>query len=407
VAHVVEQLQGRGVGPVHVVEDEQRRVAPGDRPQPRLDRLEQADRLVLDRPGRRRGQGDQAGADAGPDVGEQPADLARPALEVGAQPLARAPVGVDAERLADRLARAADAGVPPAVEHGRALGVHPQRQVGGDRRAAVAALAPQQDHAGVAVPRGPPRAEQHVAVVVEALDEPVRRPARPLEVGGGQVVVVAGVLAVEPGPEAQLVHPLGRDPPAEPQAAAVDQLDAAGQLAPGHDRRRGHGHHLVLGDVGEQGGRPGPCRGLAGAAAVGARHEHHAGGAGGPGDAEGRVGGVAGAVEHGGHEPAARRVAAGLELGPELDLAAGRERDLAHLVDRRTAGGLVDVGDQTGDQIGPVWASVCLSFAVMSGIAAIGKLHESPSPDRPSRRALTVATGSSVARSLQGRPYNF
>jgi hypothetical protein len=118
---VVEQLAGRGVRPVDVVDDEQRTAVAGGGAEHRDDRLEQP-QLRLRRVARRRSRARQR------KLREEQAELPRGAAQLGVDLLGRAPREVVPERLDERQVRhrhlglgaAAPQHVPP--ERPRALG---------------------------------------------------------------------------------------------------------------------------------------------------------------------------------------------------------------------------------------------------------------------------------------------
>ena len=151
-----KQEEGRLVGPLQVVEDEQHRMASRDPPDPGVDRLEQPEALGL---GRRLGRG--RGADPVRGLRAEPGDLLRQAGQVAAQQRLRAGPRVVVQGLAERLVRGEHVLVPAPVQHQSAVRAHQPRQLGRERRLPDPRLPGDERQYPAARLRGRPRLPQN------------------------------------------------------------------------------------------------------------------------------------------------------------------------------------------------------------------------------------------------------
>ena len=160
---VAQQLHGRAVGPVQVVEDEQQRRARGQLGQQRGERVEQALALRPDlvEAGGRHGGRRVRHAELRQQRGEVGRARAEPLRRAGQRRAARPA----AQHLQHGLVGAGAGLVEAAVEHDRAVRVHGARELGGEPRLADPRLAREQHEAAVVGERRVPRLLQRGEVV--------------------------------------------------------------------------------------------------------------------------------------------------------------------------------------------------------------------------------------------------
>ena len=158
---VAQELHGRAVGPVQIVEDEQQRSAGGELGEQRGERVEQA--LAL-HPGLvEAGRGHGGRADRHAELRQQGGEVGRTRAEPRRRAGQRRPAGPAAEHLQHGLVGAGAGLVEAAVEHHRAVRVRGPRELRGEARLADPGLAREQHEPAVVaqgrLPRLPQRGE--------------------------------------------------------------------------------------------------------------------------------------------------------------------------------------------------------------------------------------------------------